>query len=56
MALDPNYRARQDAQVRLQAKQQIDYCQGRREPKPAPPVDEWTWTPEPTAEGLEDLL
>lgn len=57
MAVHPDYKARQDAQVALQAKQQIAYCEERqREREAAVCVDEWTWEPEPTADGLEDLL
>ena len=57
MTVRPGYKERQDAQVALQARMQIEYCEARqREREAAADVDEWTWEPEPTSDGLEDLL
>lgn len=52
-----NYKDWQDANVAYCSQMQIAYCEARaREREAAESVDEWTWEPEPTADGLEDLL
>lgn len=48
------YREWQDANVAYISRMQIAYCEERRAALSV--EDEWAWTPEPTSEGLEDLL
>lgn len=49
-----NYKDWQDANVAYCSQMQIAYCAERAAAREA--EDEGAWTPEPTSEGLEDLL
>lgn len=48
-----NYKDWQDANVAYCSQMQIAYCAERAAEREA---DEWAWTPEPSSDGLEDLL